>query len=369
MSRNHLILAAVIVIIAAAAAAAAIAIELGLAFQSQSDSSEDIPVGDYVKAHDSEDKMVSITPVVYSQSQDKESYVLTNVNQSVRGLMEVGTEANVMKNMTSLITFQEAGTWMLIETMDLTLQRETGFTILVNNLTNTLDALTVITIDSTGHAKRDINDGPITGSWKVWGVGDIKENYNPSAQSSAEDPYRGFLVLVDSSYLLKYHYNVLAISGNNGSTKVDLYTAKNLGEEIISGDEWKAWNLGNPVRGYSLKSTDVYRCTDPAVHVSIYDSLSGEGVAGKQTDPIDVRTGTYNFYIDIQYKSSIKIDPSRYHGENMKSNVVFILADKPRRHNHTPKPLLAGVHPRPILHMLSPMRKLKAHPPDSPPGR
>ena len=328
MSRNHLILAAVIVIIAAAAAAAAIAIELGLAFQSQSDSDEDIKVGDYVKAHDSEDRMVAIAPVVYSQSQDKESYVLTNVNQSVRGTMEVGTKDNVTKNLTSLITFQEAGTWMLVETMDLTLQRETGFTILVHEETRTLDALTVITIDSAGHVKKDINDGPITGSWKVWGVGDTKVNYNPSAQSSAGDPYKGFIVLVDSTYLLTYHYNVLALSGSSGGT-VNLYTARSLGEEILTDGEWSAWNDRSYAKGYTLKSTDVNRCTEAAVRVPIYDSLSGEGVAGKETAPIDVCTGTYNFSIDIQYKSSIRIDPARYHGENMRSNVVFLLSNKP----------------------------------------
>lgn len=328
MSRNHLILAAVIVVIAAAAAAAAIAIELGLAFQSQTDSEEDIEVGDYIKAHDSEDRMVAITPVVYSQSQDKESYVLTNVNQSVRGTMEVGTEDNVTKDLTSLITFQEEGTWMLIETMGFTLQRETGFTVVVNNETTTLDSLTVITIDGSGHAKKDINDGPITGTWKVWGVGEPKSNYNPVDPSSVGDPYRGFLVLVDSTFLLKYHYNVLALSGTTGST-VEMYTAKSLGTVILDSGEWRAWNYGNPVKGYTLKSNEVYRCTDAAVHVPIFDSLAGEGIAGKQTAPIDVRTGTYNFSIDIQYKSSIRIDPSRYHGENMRSNVVFILADKP----------------------------------------
>jgi hypothetical protein len=325
MSRNRFILTVVVIVIAVAAAVAVIVIEQGLAFQSQTDSTDNIEVGNFVKARDSEGRMVSITPVLYAQTEDKASYVLTNASQSVRGTMQIGTEGNADKSLTSLITFQEMGTWMLIETMDLVLQRETCFTVVVDTGTTTLEGTTVITIDSNGEIQRNYNDRAITGSWKVWGVGASKVNYNPAEHSS--DAYKGFIVLVDSSYLMTYRYNVLAINGNNDNTVVTLYTPKSVGDPVISAGEWKAWNSGNPTLGYSLKSTDVYRCTEEAVSAPIYSSISGDGVAGEMTAPISVRTGTYDFSINIQYKSSINYDPGNYDGENMRSTIVFFLSN------------------------------------------
>lgn len=325
MSRNNLVLAAVLVVIAAAAAAAVIAIELGLAFQSQSDSTDDIPVGDFVKARDSEGKMVSISPVVYVESQDKESYVLTNTSQSVRGTMQVGTKENAEKNLTSMINFQETGTWMLVETMDLVLQRETCFTVVVSTATTTLEATTVITIDEDGNVQKGYNDRAITGSWKVWGVGTPVVDYNPTEHQG--DAHNGFIVLVDYRYILTHHYNVFLITGNNGDTKVELRTPGSLGDVVISGNEWKVWNSGNPGSGYTLKSTDLYRCTDQAANIPVYNSMTSDGVAGKMTAPTPVYTGFYDFTINIQYKSTIKNNPGNYDGENMRSTIVFFLSN------------------------------------------
>ncbi len=329
MRKSYVTLSIIIAIVAAVGAAAVVIIEMGLAFQSETDSKDDIKVGDYVSARDSNNKMVSINPVVYAQSADKESYVLTNVNQSVRGTLEIGTEDGVERDLTSLITFQEDGTWLLIETMELTVQREIYFTVVVSTSVTGLDGLTVITIDSSGHVTKNYNDRQIAGDWKVWGVGPVHHNYDPTAQGHENDPYKGFLVLVDSSYLMIHHYNVLAISGANSSIDVTLHTSNKAGAEIFKSGEWRVWKGETPGRGYILKSSDLYRCVEQSVHVSIFDSLAGEGIAGKQTDPITVRTGFYSFTINIQYKSSIKIDPTDFEGANMKSNVVFLLKHKP----------------------------------------
>jgi hypothetical protein len=266
---------------------------------------------------------------VYVQSADKESYVLTNVNQSVRGTLEIGTDDGVERNLTSLITFQEDGTWMLIENMSLIVQREIYFTVIVNTIVSNLDSLTVITINGNGVVSINYNDRAITGNWKVWGVGEPQSNYNPADQQHANDPIKGFLVLVDSSYLMTHHYNVLAISGTNDTIFVSLHTPKAPGDQVFSSGEWRAWNSGNSGIGYALKSTDMIRSAEGAVNVSMFDPTAGEGISGKQTDPITVRTGFYSFTINIQYKSSIKIDPTDFHGTNMKSNVVFLLKHKP----------------------------------------
>ena len=124
---------------------------------------------------------------------------------------------------------------------------------------------------------------------------------------------------------MTHRYNVLAISGNNGGTEVALYTPASAGDTVITGGEWKAWNSGNPSTGYTLKSNDVYRCVERAVDVPIYNSMTSDGVAGNMTVPIPVYTGFYDFAINIQYKASIKNNPSSYDGENMRSTIVFFL--------------------------------------------
>lgn len=325
MKRSYLTLAAVAVVLAAAAAAAVITIELGLAFQSQTDSTDVIEVGDFVKATGSDSSLVSIAPVTYLESQDKESYVLTNVTQNVRGTLQVGTDDDVAKDLTSIISFQETGTWLFIETMSLTLQRETCFTVIVSTET-TLGDITVITLDGTTVSKN--TSDTISGSWKVWGVGDPVANYKVAEHPG--DVYKGFIVLVKDTTLLRHHYNVLKVSGTNGSTVVELVTPKGIGSTVVSGSTtWRAWNEDDRGTTYMLKAEDVSRRLDTASVASIYDSMSATGIAGKQTIPISVRTGTYSFSIDIQYKSSIKIDPTPYQGDNMRSNITFLLSRGP----------------------------------------
>ncbi len=330
MRRDYLLLSALVAILALTTVGAAIAVEIGQAFQSQTDSTDDVPVGDYILARNSDGKMVSITPIVYSESQDKESYVLTDAIQSVRGTMDLGTKGDVDRDLTSLITFQEWGTWIFVETMDLTLQREICFTVIVSSEITSLSGTTVITIDGSGNVRKEaVNDQPIIGSWKVWGVGAAKVNYDPSAPANTGDPYKGFLVLVDSTFIMTHHYNVLMVTEESNAISVALSTPKELNDIVAHMGEWRVWNTGNPVSGYTLRSTDLYRCTEQAVTVGYYDSTTTSGVAGKQTNPIAVHTGFYNFSIDIQYKSQIKINPEKYQGENMRSNIVFFL------NNHT----------------------------------
>jgi len=323
MMKGHLSLAAVVVVIAVAAAAAVIAIELGLAFQSQSDSSDDIRVGDYVSAHDTEGNMVAITPVEYYLSQDKESYLLSNVSQSVRGTMDVGTKDDKARSITAMIDFQERGTWLFIETMDLSVQKEICFVVLVENDTS-LSGTTVITIDGSTASK--CTDSTVSGCWRAWGTGDVVNGY--VVANHASDVYNGFIVLVKNGTSLTSHYNVLTIKGNNGSTAVKLYTLRNIGDKVLTAGSWKAWDAGTLYYdSYQLRSEDLCIKTAQSVRVNIYDSMSSTGVAGMQTDPVPVCTGFYNFSIDIKYKSQIRIDPTPYQGDRMRSDISFILKE------------------------------------------
>lgn len=322
MSKEHLSLAAIVVVVAAIAAAAVITIELGLAFQSQSDSEDVIRVGDYVSAHDIEGNMVAITPVEYVQSQDKESYVLTNVSQSVRGTMDLGTKDDKARSLTTIIDFQERGTWLFIETMDLSMQKEICFVVLVDNDTS-LVGTTVLTID--GETVSKCTDSTVSGCWRAWGTGDVVNGYVVANHTA--DIYNGFIILVKNDTTLSNHYNVITMKGNNGSAVLNLYTPRHIGDTVVSSGSWKAWDNGEMYNEYKLKEGDLCTKTTQSVKVNIYDSMSSTGVAGMQTDPVPVCTGFYNFSIDIRYKSQVKIDPTPYQGERMRSNISFILKE------------------------------------------
>ena len=318
----YLFLAVIIIVIAVAVASVAIMIELGVSFQSQTDSTDDnIRVGDYISAHDTDGNMVAITPVEYALSQDKESYVLSNVSQSLRGTMDVGTKDDKARSLTAMVDFQERGTWLFIETMDLSLQKEICFVVLVDNDTS-LVGTTVITID--GNTVRKCTDSTVSGCWRAWGTGDVVNGY--VVANHASDVYNGFIILVNNGTSLTSHYNVITMKGNNGSTVFNLFTPKNIGDKITLSGSWKAWDAGSLYNNsYQLRSDDLCIKTAQSVKVNIYDSMSSTGVADMQTDPVPVCTGFYNFSIDIKYKSQIKIDPTPYHGDMMKSNISFTL--------------------------------------------
>lgn len=321
MRKGYLAIAVAAIIVAMAATIAVIFIEQGVAFQSQTDSTDNIVIGDYIKATDPNGKMVSISPVTYVQTEDKESYELSDVSQSALGTLEIRTEDNKPKNLTAIIDFQERGTWLFVESMNLATQREVCFVVLADTATD-LGQTTVIKIDSSGCSIAD--DSTVSGTWKVWGVGAPVENYVVSQQ----DVFKGFIVLVDSDLTLTHHYNVLTIFKSNNTTVVENRTPRSIHDPVIESGNWRIWNIGNVVSSYNLTESDLHRCNEATVNRAIFDSTNTTGIAGKQTEPIDVVTGTYQFSISIKYKSSIRMDPTDYQGENMKSNITFILSDK-----------------------------------------
>lgn len=322
MRKGYLAIAMAAIIVTMAATIAVIIIEQGVAFQSQTDSIDNIAIGDYVKATDPNGKMVSISPVTYVQTEDKESYELSDVYQSALGTLEIRTENNQPKNLTAIVDFQERGTWLFVESMNLSTQREVCFVVLVNTLT-VLNELTVITIDGNGCKITDA--ATVSGSWKVWGVGPEVDDYVVSEHPG--DVFKGFIVLVDSSLTLTHHYNALTIFEDN-KTIVENRNPSSINDPVIEGGNWRIWNIGTTVSSYNLTKSDLHCCTDTKENKPIFDSTNSTGIAGKQTDPVDVVTGTYQFSITIKYKSNIRIDPTNYQGDNMKSNITFILSNK-----------------------------------------
>lgn len=318
MKRGYLVISISIILLTVGLTAAAILIERGEAYQSQTDSNDEIWTPQHVIASTTEGKMVSINPIVYEQSEDKESYQLTDVNQSVQGMLDIKTKDDRTMGLKAMVTFQEPGTWLFIETMDIVTQRQVGFIILVD-VSTTLSATTILTIDDDGDIHK--TEGSIVpGHWKVWGVGTPTE---VSYVTDPSDAYKGFIVLVDSTYTLTNFYNVIKISGSD----VELDTsADSIGDRIdLDGKSWKVWNEGVEQTTYAIKGEDIRTRYENQSITHIYDFTNP--VSGKPTSPIPVITGEYSFWINIKYKAQINIDPTDYQGNNMNSNVVFILSD------------------------------------------
>ena len=327
MRQGCLILTVAAVLVAAAAAAAVITIELGLAFQSETDSSDTVRTGDFVKAYDEDGNMVSITPIEYIQSQDKETYQLASTTQEVNGTMEIWTQEDGVKGLRTRVTFQEQGTMMFLETMSITLQREICFLVMIKeNACSSLSGITVIEIDQYGVISRanpedsEVGD-VITGRWMLWGVG-TASNYTVKE----EDSFNNFIILVDDRYVLPHHYNVVKISSGSNGLEFELYTKAQKPGDLVDSGEWMLWGLTRK-SGYRLSDGDVNVCLGAGDTVILYDALTtGTGIAGKASAQAPVHTGVYKFTFSIKYKSEISINPEPYQSENMKSKVEFILS-------------------------------------------
>ena len=306
--------------------AAVILIERGIAFQSETDSEDNIMAPQYVLAHTLDGNKVTIPPVVYAQSEDKESYVLSNNVQSVQGVLDVKTKDDAPMALKAVVTFQEPGTWMFVETMDLVTEKELGFVFLVCT-ESSLPLLTVLTIDSHGNVSKLANNvEQVTGQWRVWGVGDpTHEQY----VVNANDAHNGFILLVDSEFNLTHLYNIIKISGEEGEEECVLDTsAIAIGSDISLGTKsWRAWNKGSVIdTHYTLAEGDIRMYIDTEYALRLYDYTSA--VSGKSTPSLTVTTGEYIFMININYRYQLKVEPFAYEGESMVSNVLFLLSDE-----------------------------------------
>ena len=318
MRKPYLILAISLLAVTVAIAAAVILLERGLAFQYESDSVDNLKPAEYVDAMDSEGNRIVIPSITYEQSENKESFLLTNSSQYIRDCtMTVKTQNDGIKAMRCLVSFQEPGTWLFVETMDIVTQRQVEFLVLVKSGVSLNDTPTVITISNSGVAI--VNDSTVTGSWKLWGVGQTKVNY----VVDGDDAHSGFIVLVGSEYRLTHYYNIIKIAALND---VSLETADSEGESVDISGQWLKWNDGSPITRYNVSKSDTYECLDTSVKTMIYDKDT-TSIADKPTDAIPVYSGQYVFTISIKYKSQIKMEPYDYEGNNMVSNVMFYISD------------------------------------------
>lgn len=316
MKKSYIAISLVIMLVVAAVMLAIPYIDRGLALQSQTDSEDSLPASMYVKAESNDGGIVSIPAATYHISSADTSYIMEDINRSVIGTLKIKTPNDNPGGLSMVVNFANSGSWMFVETMGITLQRQMGYVVLVDDDID-LDGITVVKIDATGGVtyQTDMDSGDnIDGSnWKVWGVG--------SAGAYAVNPsngYKGIIVLVDAGYYVKSGCNVIKLDD-----EPDMEPGKSVGYSVPGS--WKVWGSG-AVSDYIIISGDILTKYDTEINKTIYDSLTQDiGQAGKPIDIISVKTGVFDFHINVKYKSQIMVDPTEYMGDNMVSDIQFLI--------------------------------------------
>ena len=234
MNRGTLIIIVATVAIAVAAAVMLIPmLDKGLASQSETDSIDDLEPGQYVKATSSDGNAVSIPAVTYTLSEDKEFYELAGLERSSSGSLRVKTPNNAEMGLRVLIEFQNQGSWMFIESIDIVMKRQLGFVVLVENGTS-LGETTVLKVDANGISIATQTEGKVdvsgwTSGCMVWGSGTPITGEYPV---DTKDANNGFIILVDADYNIN-GYNIVKIYKNS----VSIDREKSVGYSLINSDK------------------------------------------------------------------------------------------------------------------------------------
>ncbi len=326
MKRKYIVLVAAIILAVAILAALLPMLDLGFASRSQTDSSADLDTEMYIQATSLEGGIVSIPSVTYVQSPEKDSYVLSDTNKSVSGYIEVKTPDDLNAAMDVLVDFENPGSWMFVDTMSVTIQRDVSYIVLGSPGIGSTNI--IIEIGPNGVQKwynwNSSTQPTISGHWKVWGYRDSDHTDYYTVQLG--DFYRGFILLVDVNYEMQTGYNIIKMTHGPEDHNVIVQNVKDAGIDVSGGDNWQLWGIGQP-SSYNVNDPDAYR-PETVYAGTIYDSTSGIGVSGRPSTNIPVKTSLYEFNIDVKYKSKINVVPDRYHGDNMVSNVVFFIHEK-----------------------------------------
>lgn len=331
MKNSGLILVIAIILTVAAIAAAIPMIKNGMASNSETDSTDYIEPGQFVKAVSTDGSPVSIPPVTYTLAEDKESYELADTTRSTSGSLRVKTPDDSTMGMRVMISFQEPGSWLFIDTIDLILNAQTGFIVLVEN-GKSLTGTTVVWIDSTGVVKTDYDAGAsvaIPDGWSsylVWG----KDSKSGASYTLANtDIYKGFVVIVKADCNVS-GYNIIKMYVGSEDPAVNMNRPIGYMVPDKDGDQykkWRVWNTGNLVTGYTVTGSDANDKSETPARYPIYNSVSTIGTATDPSQLLTVKTGYFNYSIEVKYKSKIMVDPTDYQGDNMKSNIVFVVGN------------------------------------------
>jgi len=127
MRKNYLVLAIVLILFAAGLAMALPLIEKGWASLSQTDNTSSLDSTLEVFAERTDEgrdstHTVSIPHVVYKESNDREYWYPTEVSDSITGELRIkAIKADSYAHLRVMVNFEKQGTWMLIESITLTI--------------------------------------------------------------------------------------------------------------------------------------------------------------------------------------------------------------------------------------------------------
>lgn len=329
--KNKILIPVVAIILVAVAVAAAIPmIEKGMASRSETDSTEDIDPGQFVKAVSTDGRPVSIPSVTYALAEDKESYELADTTRSTSGSLMVKTPSDAEMGMRVMVSFNEPGSWLFIETIDMILNTQMGFIVLVEN-GKSLVGNTVVWIDDTGIVKTDYNVGESVirpAGWTDYLIWGKDEKSTSTYTLTNADIYKGFVAIVKKGCSIS-GYNIIKMYADSdpaiNMNRPIGYTVPDMDDKQYK--KWRVWNTGGLATGYTVTTTDAYDRSGATSKYTIYNSLSGTGIAVNPSEKITVKTGYYNYSIEVKYKSKIMVDPTDYQGDYMESNILFIVGD------------------------------------------
>lgn len=128
MRKNYLVLAIVLIIIVAVLAAALPLIEKGFASLSQTDNTENFEstLKVFAERTDSGNSgIIAIPHVTYQESNDKEYWYPSAISDEVSGDLTIkAVKATSYAQLRVMVNFEKQGTWMLIESITLTLSEK-----------------------------------------------------------------------------------------------------------------------------------------------------------------------------------------------------------------------------------------------------
>lgn len=124
MRKGYLVLAIVVAALAVAASVALPLIEKGQAMQAVTDSSNELDVSLSVDAKPVYDKLLTIPTTAYTKSPDGESYVPADLSLYTTGTVSIHSDDTSKLKLSVIVDFLKRGSWILIDTMDITLTKD-----------------------------------------------------------------------------------------------------------------------------------------------------------------------------------------------------------------------------------------------------
>lgn len=313
MRKNYLVLAIVLILFVAALATALPLIEKGFASLSQSDNTEDLDSTLKVFAERTDggnNGIIAIPHVTYQESNDREYWYPSLSSDAVSGELTIkAVKAASLAQLRVMVNFEKQGTWMLIESITLTLS-EKGDNNEQNAQTYTIyDSLLSVGIagkptNSIGILKQGTYDFSLNVKYKPMLKNDPRPYHDGNMVSTVLflakeiDPLGGFLIELvkenddgEKGYDILYEDTVSSTINNPfekpGYSFVAWYTGPNGTGEDHTDITWQK------IKDGPYSDTKLYAYwTVNTLTVNYSDGTTSQTITGYPEDPVQVKNPT-----------------------------------------------------------------------------